>query len=205
MKMVNIKQLIGGFLILIIGLFAAGCTDQNNGGIIDNTTDGINGGDNNIGGSQEEGLLIVKVRATGMNESFERVALDFTDVEITPVDTGNVNWGFNNWFGVLIGDNPVLFEQGDETAKFVVAEEINTGNYQSITVEISDATAYVNGEETDLNVVNEEVTIDRQFTITSNQTTTLVLDLNLANMIGQNQQGNWDFNWNNNNVNWFQE
>lgn len=163
-------------LIALLALFA-GCTaDNDNNGIIDNDT-GLNYEDDN-------GLLILHVRGTGIeNTEFDTIILTVDDINIDEREPTNIDWGFDEWFAFIGEDNRLLFEVGSNQSAFLAAEEIDEGNYVLESIDVDNVVGIRAGEEVDMEVLDDEILINRDFTITRNQSTELVITIDLGSAV----------------------
>lgn len=172
------SKIIAVILISLMALFA-GCTVDNgvNGdGVINNDT-GLNYEDDN-------GLLILHIRGTGVeNTEFDTIILTVDDITVDEREPTNVDWGFDEWFAFIGDDNRMLFEAGSNQSAFLAAEEIDEGSYVLESIDIDNVVGIRAGEEVDMEVLVDEILINRDFTIMRDQATELVITIDLGSAV----------------------
>lgn len=69
--------------------------------------------------------------------------------------------------------------QGDR-ATSVINETLDAGNYSAVHISVSDVNASFDGESADVMIPSERLKINQEFTVTPNETTSFVFDINVV-------------------------
>jgi hypothetical protein len=129
--------------------------------------------------SSGTGTLELRITDAPPEMDISRVDVTLSAIQVHMADAGNES----GWITVVNG--PVKYDlmQVQNVTELLGSTELAPGKYTQIRLDVQEAKAVINGQETTLTVPSKTVKLVHEFTIDAGKTTKLTLDFDAAESI----------------------